>query len=494
MKNMKEIIGRDEEKKILADIYSSQEAELVAVYGRRRVGKTFLIKHFYQSKPAIFFHVTGIKDGTFVEQLQQFAKTIGDTFYDGASINVPKTWLAAYEELTKAIRKLPANKKIVLFFDELPWMATKRSRLIQSLDYFWNRYWVDLPNVKLILCGSSASWIIKKIIKHKGGLHNRITKKILLKPFNLYDTKKLLNANKIKLNNQQILQVYMALGGIPYYLKGLKKSLSVAQNINQLCFHVDGLLFDEFNEVFASLFDDAAAYKELVILVADTREGISRKKIETANKLTGKGGNLTARLEHLEMAGFITSFMPLGNRKKGLYYRISDEYCYFYLNWVGPAKRTLMKEEGNKRYWQMKVNTSKYRSWAGYAFENICYKHIGNIRRCLNIGDDAEVGSWRYIPKKGEPNTMGAQIDLLFDRSDNAITICEIKYTDKPFIIDKSYYRDLLNKAQVYRKETGSKKEIFFSMISANGVKSSIYSEEIINRVVTLDSFFKVLC
>ena len=483
---MESIIGRAKEKIILEEIYSSKKAEFAAIFGRRRIGKTHLIKNFYKTKPCILFHVTGIKSAKTSLQLKQFSKILGVTFYNGASITTQKNWMDAFDDLTKAIQAAEQNKKVILFFDEFPWMASKKSGLIQALDYFWNRYWVDIAKVKLIICGSASSWIINKLIRHKGGLHNRITRKLALKPFNLHETKLFLHACKIKLTHGQIVQIYMVLGGIPYYLQQIKKGLTAAQNINHLCFNKDGLLFAEFDEVFSSLFEESEAYKELIILINGLREGMSRKQIE---KSTGKGGRLTQRLRDLENAGFISEFIPLGHKHKGVYYRIIDEYCCFYLTWIQPAKSTLLREEVNTEYWQMKVSTPKYRNWLGYAFETICYKHISNIRKTLNINYQAEVGAWRYSPRL-EKQGQGAQIDLLFDRYDGAVTICEIKYTEQPFVIDKAYSQNLLNKTTVYKRETKTKKQIFFAMISANGIKPTMYSEELVSGVVTLDDLF----
>lgn len=484
------IVGRHKERQELEFAYNSNDAEFIAVYGRRRVGKTYLIKNHYKQKACIFFHVTGIKDAQRKIQLKQFSKILGETFYNNAAMKVSENWMIALEELTKAIKAISQEQKIVLFFDEFPWMAGRKSGLLQALDYFWNRYWVDIPKINLIICGSSSSWIINKIVKNKGGLHNRITKKIVLKPFDLQETEEFLNHRGVKLNKMQILQIYMAMGGVPHYLKHITKGLTAAQNINKLCFNKNGLLFNEFGEVFSSLFEDHEAYKEIVTIINSVRNGISRLQIEKNNKLTGKGGRLTQRLVDLEDSGFISSFIPLGHKRRGIYYRVSDEFCCFYLAWIQEEQKTLAKEDVHTEYWAMQVGTPKYNNWLGYAFESVCYKHLMNIRQALGINCKAKIGTWRCQSRKGDQN-KGAQIDLLFDRDDGAITVCEIKYSEKPFIIDKEYYYNLLNKIKVYKKETGSKKQVFVAMISVDGIKKTIYSEEIVTETVTLNDFFK---
>lgn len=482
---MSNIIGRKEEKNELLDILNSKKAEFVVVYGRRRVGKTFLIEEFYRNQKCVFFYVIGLQDGRLKEQLEEFSKAVGNTFYKGATIAPSESWMNAFEELTKAINGLAKNKKVVLFFDELPWMATNRSKIVQALGYYWNRYWSKIKTLKLIVCGSSASWIIKNIVKNKGNLHNRATRNILLKPFQLSETKMFLHKNGINLNDKQILQLYMAIGGIPHYLDHIKKGMSAPQIINNLCFKDNGLLFSEFEKLFHSLFDEANIYMELIKVISQSREGVSRAIIEESSEAFSSGGTLSRRLNDLELAGFIKSFLPLEHQRQGIYYRIIDEYCYFYLKWIEPQKHTLLALERNNHYWLDKANTPEYYNWMGYAFEAVCYKHLSQIRQSLSIDFGAKIGTWRYVPRKNSTEN-GAQIDLLFERKDNAVSLCEIKCTDQPFILDKSSYNSLMNKIAVYQKITRSTKQIFVILISANGVKENSYSKKI-DGVVTLD-------
>ena len=483
------IIGRNQEQKELEDAYSSKEAEFIAIYGRRRIGKTFLIRNFFYPKKNIYFQATGIKNSPVKKQLERFAQEIGTAFYKGTSIKVPNDWMHGLEVLTQAIQQQPKNKKIVLFFDELPWLATPKSGLIQAIEYFWNRHWAHDSRIKLIVCGSSASWIIKKIIKNHAGLHNRVTIKIRLRPFTLYETSLLLKHLGLTCSPQQVLKIYMSVGGVPFYLKQFRKTQSIDQNINNLFFNANGLLFDEFDEVFSSLFDHSEQYQELVTLIASYKDGILRNELEKKNKLTGKGGRLTKRLEDLEIAGFINSYIPFGRKKRGNLYKISDEYCYFYLTWLEPIKSQL-KHESNTNYWIMCINKPKYYTWLGYAFENICYKHISSIKLSLGLDHASLASPWRYIPIK-KNNEYGAQIDLLFDRNDDAITICEIKYSDKLFVLDKKYAKNLINKKQVFIKKSRTKKQIFIAMIVVKGLKNNLYSEDLISDVVTLNDLLK---
>ncbi len=487
---MAKISGRKKEIQKLDAFYKSGKAEFLAIFGRRRVGKTFLIHTYFTSKDCILFHVTGLKDGSFHDQIENFTRAIGKAFYQGAELKPRARWIDVFDYLTETINRIVSQKqKVVLFFDELPWMVTRRSKLLQAIDHYWNRYWSFDARIKLIACGSSASWILERLIHSKGGLYNRITYQIELEPFTLRESQQFLVQKNIKLTNKQVLKLYMAMGGIPLYLDHVAKGLSADQNINEICFNKRGLLFKEFNQLFSSLFEHHEITEELIRIIAEHRYGISQIDLMTKSSKT-IGGRLKNRLQELERAGFIESFIPYHHKEKGIYYRIIDEYTLFYLKWIEPIVNTLRKRDISNGYWQSKQKSASWLSWAGYAYESICYKHIGQIRKALDIDSDAEVASWRYSPRK-KSKDIGAQIDLLFDRADDVITICEIKYTNDPFAIDKKYAQELLRKVEVFRKQLRTNKQIFIAMISASGLKPTMYSEELITSVVKLDDLFK---
>lgn len=481
-------MAEKKEQKELAAVFNSKKAEFVVVYGRRRIGKTFLIENFFNRKKCLYFYATGIQNGLLKEQLTEFSKAIGKTFYNGANIETPESWMNAFAELNNAVVNAHQSEKIIIFIDELPWMATKRSRILQAIDYYWNHYFSKDSRIKFIICGSSASWIIKNIIYNKGGLHNRYTSSLLIKPFCLLETKEFLLSRNIKLTDKQILQLYMVFGGIPHYLEKIKKGLSAAQNIDQLCFCEDGFLFSEFEKLFKSLFDDAKIYIELIRIIAKLREGVTRSYIEKHSQLSDKGGTLTARLNDLEQAGFIKAFLPFHHQRQGIYYRIIGEYIYFYLKWIEPENKLFLSGRSGSNYWTHAATTSIYDAWMGYTFEAVCYKHIDQIQQALKIPGHAKAGTWRFNPKAGK-NEKGAQIDLLFERNDDAVTICEIKCTDKPFIIDKKYYDALMNKVAVYQKVSKTSKQIFIAFISFNGIKMNAHLE-CVSGVVTISDLF----
>lgn len=492
MKKKAVVVGRKREQLILENVFKSNKANFLAIFGRRRIGKTYLIRTFYQAKPCLLFNSNGIKGGRIDQQLSEFSKEIGRTFYEGAELKSAETWFDAFEQLLQAVNKKEfKNKKIILFFDEFPWMATHRSKLIEALDFYWNRHFSQDKRIKLIICGSSASWIIKNIINNKGGLHNRLTHTIQLEPLNLHDTQLFLKHNGVKLNYKHIADIYMATGGIPYYLSHVNSGLSAAQVIEELAFSKNSFLIREFDNLFASLFDDSEIYIELVRAISAKKSGMSQEELfKTLSEKISKGGTIVKKLKDLESTGFIVSFTPYKHQKKGIFYKVIDEYTLFYFRWIEPIKSALQLKGVRSGYWQKIQQSSAWHSWAGYAFEAICFKHLSQISKAIKLTPASMPSSWRYNPQKFEKED-GAQIDLLFERDDQSITICEIKYTDKPLIIDKAYAEVLKQKIAIFKKVTRINTQYFLALISANGLKETIYSQDMIDGVATLEDLFQ---
>lgn len=483
------IIGRQYEQKQLQKIFQSDHAEFVAVYGRRRVGKTYLVREFFHNKPCIFFRSSGIHKGGLKKQLEKFKKEIENTFYKGrkgTQLSSFSNWHDAFEALKDAVDLFAGKQKVVVFLDEIPWMATPKSGLLEALDYYWNRHWSEDKRIKLVICGSAASWIIDHVLHDTGGLHNRVTLRLPMEPFSLSETKEYLNYINVHYSNEQVLTLYMCLGGIPFYLNFVEKGLSAIQNINNICFSKKGTLYDEFELLFASLFKKHEVHEEVIKFIANKREGVPRHEIESHFKY--KGGRLTGRLKELEEAGFIIAFTPW-KRERGVYYKVIDEYTLFYLTWIAKRAASRISKNIDDHYWEILSNKPAWKAWSGYAFESICFKHINQIKKALHIPEGSETSSWRYIPDKGEES--GGQIDLIFDRPDNMVNLCEIKYCSSPFVLDKKYASHILNREKVYCKVTKTNKQVFHSMIVAGGLKKNMYSEEMIASVVTLNDLFK---
>lgn len=484
------IIGRKKEIHILESFLSSKSPEFLAIYGRRRVGKTFLIKKFFEKKKIVFLNSTGEQDAPMGMQISHFTTQISNVFYGGIELKGGKNWDETFKLLTKAFDTIHKNKKIVLFFDEFPWMATKNSRLLQSLDYYWNQYWSNDNRIKLIICGSNASWIIDNIVNNKGGLHNRITKNIYLEPLNLAGTKDFLKSNGITLTPSQLVELYMCTGGIPYYLSKIEKGLSATQIIESLAFKKRGFLLQEFNNLFSSLFKESDIFIEIIETVASYRYGIGQLQLlkKMGKKLVGKGG--LKKLNALKETGFIIDFKPLFHKEKGLYYKVIDFYCLFYFYWIAPVKDNLLQKTLTKGYWDKMKGTPSWSSWSGLAFEAICYEHLPQLSKALQLSPTAMPSVWRYVPRK-DSNESGAQIDLLFDRDDDAITICEIKYSSEPFVLTKEYAEKLKQKCEVFKKVTRTKKQLFIVLITTHGIKQNKYSDELISNVVKLEDLFE---
>lgn len=473
------IIGREKEKEILTKIIKSKDAEFLVVLGRRRVGKTYLIQHCC-SDADYYFECTGMKDGKLSFQLSHFIKQFSSLFYQGINLEKPKNWQDAFDLLTKQIKQIPIDKTIVLFFDELPWLASKRSGFLSVLDHYWNTVWKNMTNLKLIVCGSAASWLLNNIINAKGGLHNRITRSMLLEPFTLSETNEFLKHKGFLLSKKQVLDVYMVMGGIPYYLNQLSKTESISQNIDNICFKKDGLLFSEFSRIFKSLFEKYDVYIKIIRCIAEKRYGIAFNDL---TKIMQKkaGGRLLERLQELEVTGFIQK-RPVFGKKREHIYTIVDEYCLFYLKWID-KKMPIIK--GQDIFSKIKKSPS-FLSWSGYSFEGICYKHVDKIIDKLQIKNVVNsVLNWNI---KTEDD--GAQIDLIFDRDDDAINICEIKQTEDPFVINKDVAKNILKKIDLFKDSTKTKKQIFINIIASNGIKENAWSEELISQTVTLDDLF----
>jgi uncharacterized protein len=467
------MIGRTEEIKILNSLLESKEAELLSVLGRRRVGKTYLIRETY--KKHIVFEFVGIQNGTLKEQLQSFTFSLQQYF---GKKNVPANitnWLQAFEVLIQQLTRRKSKQKQVVFIDELPWAAGIKPYFLKAFGFFWNS-WASKSNVLVAVCGSAASWMIKQIANNKGGLHNRVTKQIYLQPFTCTETKAYLQYRKLKFTNEQITELYMTLGGIPYYLKQIEKGNSVAQIINKLCFASNAPLKNEFDNLYAALFTNPANYIAVIKACYSKWKGVTHNEIVKLSKLPS-GGSLSKILVELEISGFVTTTLPFANIKKEKLYRLTDEFSLFYLKFMEGKKATS---------WNLISNTQPFKLWLGYAFENFCFKHIPAIKNALGI---AGVITQQYAYNlKASTINIGSQVDLIIDRNDSCINFCEIKYHNKPFIITKAYDTVIQKRIAAFKEETQTNKTIFVSIISKTTLKGN--TQNIDNKII-LDSFYE---
>jgi uncharacterized protein len=472
------VIGRENEKELLEEVMAGTKAHLVAVYGRRRVGKTYLIRSCLRQH--ISFEFSGIHNVDTETQLSNFSRAISQQLNNGNAIAKPLNWFEAFDLLYTFLLKKNKRKKVVIFLDEFPWLQTAKSNFLAAFENFWNTKASKQNNFVVILCGSAASWMIKNVVRNKGGLHNRITKRIVLLPFTLQETELFLQNRHVNLNRYQITQLYMAMGGIPHYLEQVAPGMSAAQVIDKACFTKNGFLYNEFNDLYQALFDTAGRHIKVIKALAARPMGLNRNEIIKFCKLQS-GGSTTALLEELSSSGFITPYIPFGKKTKDSIYKLTDEFSLFYLKFMEPNRNS------GKGTWMQLSNTASWKSWSGFAFETICIKHTAAIKQALGISGIYSLASvW-----KSRGNQGGAQIDLLINRKDNCINLCEIKFYEEEFTVDKKYAAALQQKMNVFKRETNTRKQLFLTLITTHGLHQNEHSIGLISQAITLDALFK---
>ena len=470
------LLGREKEQKRLLSLMDSVDSEFVAVYGRRRVGKTYLVRQTYAGKFA--FEHTGLPDTPKAGQLAELRLSL----LRCGMKEVPKLrdWSEAFFHLGRFLSTLRQRKKVV-FIDELPWMDTAGSHFVGALDHFWNGWASARNDIILIVCGSATSWIISKIVRNYGGLHNRLTGQIYLRPFTLRECEKYVASRRLDMNRQSILETYMILGGIPYYWSLLRKENSWAQNINELFFSPNAELKNEFTALYASLFRSPQPYIDVVTALGTKKCGMTREEI--VSSLDAKqGGRLTQILQELEQCDFLRTYTAIGKQKKETVYQLIDNFTLFYFKFLSHA------ESGKRLQWQSFIGTPQYNAWSGLAFERVCMQHEQQILLALGIaGISNNICSWTYRPK--DETVKGAQVDMLIVRSDNVINLCEMKFTAGPFLITKDYDSNLKYKAAVFQYATNTRKAVRIVLITSYGVVRNAYADNIPNQL-TMDCLF----
>lgn len=469
------LIGRNEERRRLQEAFESEYSEFVVIYGRRRVGKTFLIREHFGYK--FTFAHTGLANKNTRQQLQNFQSSLRNYGYSKATL--PSNWFEAFDMLASLIEQSKHKRKII-FIDEMPWLDAPRSSFITALEHFWNAFASARKDVLLIACGSATSWITKKLLRNKKGLHNRLTYRIYLPPFNLYECEKYAQWRKLGMNRKQLMECYMVFGGIPYYWSLLDKSKSLAQNIDFLCFSKRGELRNEYSELYASLFNHPEKYITVIESLGKKKVGMTRAEIVAETGLLDNG-KLTDILNDLEDCEFIRKYNIIGQKTKGALFQLIDNYTLFYFKFVDT---NLINDE---LFWSKSTESPQYSNWCGLAFERVCLLHSRQIKAKLGItGIISSEYSWQT---DGDEYNSGAQIDLLIDRSDGVINLCEMKYTKAPFRIDSDYETVLQNKRERFIAKTQIQKAVHLTMVSAQGIVHNSYANEIQN-IITGDDLF----
>lgn len=470
------LIGRNKEVAELISLLKGDRSEFVAVYGRRRVGKTFLIREAFNYKFA--FQHTGILDASLSEQLSEFRESLYSAGMKKCA--KPRSWHEAFHLLERFLESNTSEKKIV-FIDELPWMDTPRSNFIRALDHFWNGWATMRKDIILIVCGSATSWIIDKVIKNYGGLHNRVTRQIYLKPFTLGECEKYCKSEKLGYTRRQILEAYMIMGGIPYYWSFLQRGQSLAQNIDRIFFSDSGELRYEFKALYASLFRSPESHLAVITALAKKKTGMLRNEILADTGLSDNE-SFSRVMKELEQCGFIRKYYCLGKKSKDATYQLIDNFTLFHFNFM------MENTNLNNHFWSSQQNSPLHNTWAGLAFERVCLQHVEQIKRAL--GFSAVISSeysWTYKSKDSEDK--GVQIDLLIDRNDRIINLCEMKCSNDVYTIDAEEDARLRRRIGTFIRERKTKKSVFLTMITTYGLSKGGYTNDVPCQL-TMDDLF----
>ena len=476
--NTMKIIAREAEIAELRRCYESNRSEFVIVYGRRRVGKTYLVDTFFD-KTYDFTYVGG-HNLSKAKQLRGFAKALKKS---AGMKQQPKfaSWEDAFDALEEYIESLPVEKRKVIFIDEMPWIDTPQSEFVEALETFWNGWGARRTDIMLVASGSASSWMMDKLVDNPGGLHARITNNIYIRPFTLKETEEYLLSQGIRWSRYQILQLYMVMGGVPFYLSLLDPNQTMIGNIDRLFFRKNAELRTEFDELYNAVFNKADKYLEIVSILNGNHDGMTFKEIEKETSLDGE--RLTTVLKNLERCDFIISFKQFGNKSRGTLYRLVDFYTLFYYKFVATT------DSKDEQWWTHNYNSHSVESWQGYAFELICFMHLAQIRQRLGIsGISTSASSWRYTPtKQGEGNR--AQIDLVIERGDRNINLCEMKFSKGPFTIKKSYADDVRKRIQLFKDKEKTNYGLISTFVTTFGVEDGIHKDVVDSEITAEDLF-----
>lgn len=479
--NKNKIIGRNKECNRLQDCLDEDNAQLVIVYGRRRVGKTYLINQFFGNKFA--FKLTGAFDQKKDIQLRNFVTELERK--SGKKHITPSDWIQAFTMLREYLENLPSNQKQIVFFDEMPWLDTFHSGFLAAFEWFWNDFGSTMENLIFIVCGSATSWMTEKLDRNKGGLFNRQTCKLYLNPFNLSEVEEYLCSKGFMWSKYEIAECFMIMGGIPYYLSLLKKKESFNQNIDRLFFENKGELYGEFDNLYATLFSNSNSYIKIIVAISKKINGMTRNEIINATKLPSNG-LFTKMLSNLIDSGFLRISSFYGRKKKEALYQLADYYTAFYLHFV---RDNYGKDE---HFWSNSLENPSRRVWEALIFEQLCKDHIKQIKHKLGISGVLSEEAFWFTLADDKKGISGAQIDLLIERRDRVINICEIKFYHDKFSIDKSYEMILRNKISNFIKATETKNSIQLTMITTYGLKKGIYNTLVSNEITMEDLFIRI--
>ena len=470
------MIGRDKEKQELMDAYQSDYSEFVAIYGRRRIGKTFLVRETFDYQ--FTFQHSGNSHAPMAKQLEAWFASLKNYGWKGEKI--PETWIEAFAMLNGLIKASRRTRKVV-FIDEMPWMDTPRSFFVSALEYFWNNMASARRDVLLIVCGSATSWIIIKIIKNHGGLHNRVTRQIQLQPFTLNECEHYAKSMKLAFDRYAIIKGYMVFGGVPYYWSLLKKGLSIDQNIDQLVFNPTGRLHSEFDELYDSLFRSPEDYIKVVTVLGRVKIGMTREELIEKGKITNNG-KLSRILGDLEHCGFIRKYKAIGSAQYKAIYQLMDSFTLFHFKFVQENKTN------DPDFWMHSIDTPTYNAWNGLAFERVCFQHVAQLKQALGIsGVQTNVFAWQV--EASDDGLAGAQIDMVIDRDDHVANLCEMKFSDEEYRLSSAEDKRLRHRKNRLQEVLSKRKSIFITLITPYGLVRNEYASNVQNEITGNELF-----
>lgn len=475
------LIGRKKEIQELEKAYRSGQFEFIALYGRRRVGKTYLVSQVFEDRIS-FRHAASPNDeerqdekGLLKMQLEVF---YGSLLAQGLKESKkPNSWVEAFLLLIRLFEGKDPAERWVIFLDEFPWMDTKRSNFIEAFSWFLNFWAANQKNLMIIAAGSSTSWMLNNLIHSTGGLYNRVTNPIRLSPFRLQETEQFFREKGFDLSRYSIARIQMAFGGIPYYLNFLDRGEGLSRFVDRMLFEKGAKLGLEYDTLFRSSFEKGDLARKIAEYLGKRSSGYTRKEIVEGLKISD-GKAVKDALDALQEGDFVLEYVPYKEAQNKKRYRLIDPFCIFYLHFVA-GKRSL-----DPSFFADSVEPN---SWIGAAFENLCAAHLEQIKRALVISKLSSIEFSLVFPK--EEDKKGAQVDLVLVRKDRIVNLCEMKFYGKPYVQTEKEHHSLTNRVARLKETLPATYSIAPVLITVFEPSSGGYPDDYV-QVLTLDDLF----
>jgi len=473
------LIGRENELQIMEQMMLREEAQLIAVYGRRRVGKTYLVKRFFNEHYDFSF-VGNYKTSTSI-QLKLFQEALEQ--YSAVKVRKLKTWYEAFNAL-KAYLMALQKERIVIFLDELPWMDQPKSNFLSAFSFFWNNWACSVKGMKLVTCGSATTWMLDKFVGDRGGFYGRNNRAIYLAPFTLYETEQFLKMRGFAWSRIKITEAYMVFGGIPYYLDMLDATQPLENNIDSLFFKHGTQLRGEYFFLFRTLFNEAPLYHRVVEKLAESESGMTQAELKEQLKLTD-GGTLTTCLSNLQKCDFIRMYAGYKKKEREMMYQLTDLFTLFHLHFV-------RKDNGQDEHFWTNQSDHSRENWEGHAFEMVCLHHLPEIKLRLGIsGVLTNAYSWTTAARVDSDGSQWkkGQIDLLLQRADGHINVCEMKFCKGEYRITEAYDSRIRERIETFRHHTQTRDTLLCTFVTTFGLVRNEYAGRVQSQVILEDLF-----